>query len=299
MRWVNIINGIAQRVNEILGSDNTVSTEENKAPNYWSIQAAMLVNLRRLGMAMVGNAGEGRPMSGCDLSRSGSSLKIEPGYAITTNGDIVVFQGITKSLSAYGSGWFRVYIKYINTSIPEAPTGPTDVGKSTDFIGKSGTEEIVYDDYGVLDDGGEDNLVITAVPSTDTNDVFLGEVYLTFGAIISDSNVENTQDKGLFPSNLLDSNFSVPNLSVGKITHGVAAGDAAFFNVVISGTTTMTGSVSINGDVTVDDSKTMILPADAGKVKVGAAKIGYSGTVDTSALTNVEIINGLIVGTPA
>ena len=299
MRWVNFKNSLKQRLNEMLGVDNVNTVDEDKEPNYWSLQAAMLVNLRRIVKALVGNAVWGRPMEGCDMSRSGSSLRISSGLAVTPGGNIVVFNGATKSVGSYPDAWHNVFLEYKNTKIPETG-GPADVGKSTYFIGQSGSEDIVYDDYGALDDGAATNVIITTSTVLNADYAYLGKVNIASGVISTDDDVENSPERGLSP-NLIngDDPFFVKNIKVSGTNESVAYGEAEFYNVVINGATEINGTLALNDDVTIDDSKTITLPADAGKIKVGGADIGYSGTVNPSSLSSMEIKNGIIVGTPS
>ena len=280
----------------MLGVDNVNTVDEDKEPNYWSLQAAMLVNLRRIVKALVGNAVWGRPMEGCDMSRSGSSLRISSGLAVTPGGNIVVFNGATKSVGSYPDAWHNVFLEYKNTKIPETG-GPADVGKSTYFIGQSGSEDIVYDDYGALDDGAATNVIITTSTVLNADYAYLGKVNIASGVI---STVENSPERGLSP-NLIngDDPFFVKNIKVSGTNESVAYGEAEFYNVVINGATEINGTLALNNNVTMDNSKTITLPGNAGKIMVDT-DIGYSSSiaVDLSTLT-IEIKNGLIVGTPA
>jgi len=299
MRWINIKNGIKQRLNEILGVGDG-STAVDNTPTYWSIQSAMLENLRRVVKSIIGDSSTGRPMKGCWIE-SGSpagTVNISSGYAFTKDGNIVVFKGVEEyDLSSHTNNNVYVYLKYENAEVPQVDF-PT-IGKSTGLIGQSGSPEIVNDDSGVIDDTSILNSSSVIVLNddgalTNTNYVFLGTVQMTAGLISAETDIVNSKNRGLAP-NSVSSEFLVPNLRVGD----TISGTATFYNIVVNGTSSFTGAAAFNGNVTINDSKIIILPADAGMVKVGAAKIGYSGTVDTSALTSVEIKNGIIVGTPS
>ena len=93
MRWVDVKVGIKQRIGAILGN----STEEtnNGALTYWSIQASMLENLKRVVKSLVGDSSSGRPMKGMWLTANGSD------YISISSGTSCAALGISLTASLY------------------------------------------------------------------------------------------------------------------------------------------------------------------------------------------------------
>jgi len=165
MRRVNIIVGIKQRLNDILGHGTDGELETGLAA--WSIQSAMLSNFRRLFKAMATGSVFGRILSGLEVSKAGGSsntaVNITAGYGVTANGDIVYFEGASTFSIALGSDGTR-YL-YVNYSL--APMGDgTDGSKTTSVINDTaGPTQIVYDELG---SSGQDN--ITGLVTEESSD---------------------------------------------------------------------------------------------------------------------------------
>ncbi len=239
MRRVNIRYGLKQRLNDILGTDYGVDPTNPDIPDitHWSIQAAILTNTRRTVAAMVSDSAVGRPMRGMVLqTNNSSSFKITAGYGFTSNGDIVVTSvDIIPNVDFLGSIVY-IYLKHMQAELPESVDG----GLSTNFIGKSGSENIVYDDFAATV-GSEINqqsnyeqiLVQSDKQQSDTSYVYIGKVNITDGAITS---VVPNPERGL-PSAIVDGIYTITSsLSVG--------GD-----LEIEGDTTLNGDLTVSGDI--------------------------------------------------
>ena len=88
MRWVDFKNGIKARINEMLGTSDNAAV--GNPLTYWSLQSAMLTNLRRIVSSLVGDAANGRVMKGLRVQEeSTNQINILPGFGFTNNGDIV------------------------------------------------------------------------------------------------------------------------------------------------------------------------------------------------------------------
>ena len=283
MRWVNLRDGIKQRINEILGKGISNSTPASNTPTDWSVQSAMLENLRRIVKALVGDSESyGRVMRGCVITiDSGKNINISSGLALTRNGNIVVFGGASSfDLSAYNGQTVSIAIKHENLEIP-GDTGEAfpNVGKNSGLIGRSGTVELVNDDSGVNVSGND---LVVVDESTADNHCYLGLVTVPDPGDITSDDIVNTDMRGL--GNI----FYTPNLSV--------TNNSELNNLEVSGTTTLQGFNSVNGDMTVSDSKTFTLPAGTDKVKVGSEKTGVTESSGISGIQSIEIKNGIVVG---
>jgi hypothetical protein len=295
MKWVNVVVGMKQRFNDLWGKSDIEPDPADNSPNYWSIQAAMLTNFRRIVKGITGSSAEGRPMEGCWITESTTnSIDISAGLAFTNNGDIIVFPGVSgHPLTTYGEVTVRVYLKHVNAEIPES-THPT-IGKSVGLIGESGNKEIINDDSGVLDDAGD---VIELSTDVEANPdwVFLGTVESLFGSILSNG-IVNTSSRGLAP-NKSGNEFLLENI--------IARGDGDFTNIHISGqvrgsalgqplTFDPTGEVTffdivVDGEADLSSSALIKLPATGLTVGGTAAK----DTFGPAAVTSITVKNGII-----
>lgn len=317
MRWVNIKKGIKQRLGEILGYSSDNPTGTSSSPTYWSIQAAMLENLRRIVKSIIGNSTTGRPMKGCWMTRVAGTgtINISNGFAFTKDGNIVSFKGVSGyDLSSYGSAQVWVYLKYENTEIPST-TPFSNIGKSTGLIGKSGSYNIVNDNSGVIDDSTviNDSTVIevsSGGPDSSENYVLLGTVQMASGLIDADTDVVNSKNRGLAPNSENDE-FLVPNLRVGDTT----VGEADFYNIVVNGTSAFTGAATFSGTATFNGVATFAtgithvmlgtlnatggildLSSTPGSVKVAGVSAANFGPAAPASIT---VVNGIVTAISA
>lgn len=306
MRWVDVKTGLKQRMNEILGtSDNSGSSDLT----YWSIQSAMMENVRRLGEAMVGDSPTGRILKGCQVeSYYGKTIKITPGICLSKDGYPISFRGVTAlDLSSYAGSTVLVNLLYENAVITEA-LNPT-IGKSTGRIAKESVD-IINDNTGVdLNVNPEDLVNISTSSTTPSNGCTLAVIDVPASADITNSEIVNYSSRGMYPNY-----FDLSLGSVMKVGGIISSGRSSFSETVtfadivvnnitingnIAGNVNFTGQVTFSENTSIDDTKEFQLPSGASKVKVGSGLIGYSGTVNPSTLTNMTITNGIITGTPS
>ena len=93
MRFVDFKNGIKARINEMLGTSDNAATGNELT--YWSLQAAMLTNLRRIVSSLVGDAANGRIMKGLRVQEeSTNQINILPGFAAGRDINIIQSQHV-------------------------------------------------------------------------------------------------------------------------------------------------------------------------------------------------------------
>jgi len=205
MKRVNIRIGLKQRMNEILGTDYSVIDDSGGLPDItpWSIQAAAIANMRRIVSAITAG-GQGRPMSGLFISKAGDTrISIRSGYGFTRSGNVVVLDNSIEYQIDDNTNTRHIYLKHIMATVD----GDDNIdGKKTNFTGKSGYEDIVYDDLaaskkGDVQDVSERIVYITESASDSSDDVvYLGSVTFVDGKIVADE-VYNSELRGLEPNN--------------------------------------------------------------------------------------------------
>lgn len=199
MKRLNIRTGLKQRMNEILGTDSGI---EGDVPGLtaWSIQAAMIDNIRRINAALVGDV-QGRPMRGLWLTKNSLlSIAISAGYGITPTGDMVVIAtGITSAIDS-ANGTKYIYLRH---KMAEIDGDIYTDGKETGFIGKAGTQNIVYDDFAASKKDTVQSFVseiITISPTAISGDpdlIYIGSVEVLSADI---TEVTNSIARGLGPN---------------------------------------------------------------------------------------------------
>ena len=255
MRRVNLRTGLKQRINEIIGTDYLT---EGDVPGVtiWSIQAAMLSNLRRI-VSAFGASGYGRPVEGLWVTQSApTSITIGQGKGFTQNGDVIVIPNNISSIVGDTSDGDRyVYLQHKMGTV-EGDTNPA--GKKTGFVGKPGSEDIVYDDLastevGALSQDIVDQIVVinSSAPPLDNDHIYLATVTMSGGVIDS---INNTGKRGLSPSDP-SGNFLVDRLLVREDT--TFADVVTFTEKIIVSEIEGTGTVNIVGDFVVKDSLTV------------------------------------------
>ena len=202
MRRVNLRYGLKQRINDIVGSDTAVDGDGIPGITEWSVQAAMLANLRRVVSALA-NGTVGRPVSGLwltDAPAAGLGYSISDGFGFTPNGDIVVSKtAITYTVSDGGDDNKYIYLRH-RMGVVDGDT--YDDGKKTGFIGKAGLENIVYDDYAAskkdsVSSFASDIVIEESVPISNSDYVYLGYITVESGSITS---VTNNPARGFGPN---------------------------------------------------------------------------------------------------
>lgn len=220
MRRVHVINGIKQRMNEILGTDTANETPSGTPViTEWSIQAALLENMRRIVAALVGDSDFGRPIRGMNIGFSGGAFTVPEGYGITKRGDVIWLRsGATVPLAA-GAGKHHLYIKY-GEKIVDGTLYPAE-GKKTSVIGEPGSYDIVYDGKATYRSSGDVSELFTQVvsetgmspsdPDAD-NYVYLGW-FDPYGSTLHPNGIRGLTD---YPSNEIDTDYvNTDNLNVG------------------------------------------------------------------------------------
>jgi hypothetical protein len=193
MRRVHVINGLKQRMNELLGTDTSEYDPQGSpadtihAITPWSIQAAMLEGMRRIVAGLVGDSGWGRPIRGLSLQKSGNNIIVSPGYGITTNGEIIWSRfDLTIPISTV-AGIHYYYLLY-KTKKLNGSDESTPEARRTSVIGDVGLYDIVYDDMAAYWEDAEAYALFTesvgAAMADDGVSVFLG-TYNTAGSILT------------------------------------------------------------------------------------------------------------------
>jgi len=204
MKRVNVRIGLKQRMNEILGTDYSIIEDSGGLPDItpWSIQAAVIANIRRVVSAITAG-GQGRPMSGLFISRvNDTKISIRSGYGFTRSGNVVVLENPIEYQIDNNTGTKHIYLKHIMATVD----GDDNIdGKKTNFTGKSGYEDIVYDDLaaskkGDVQDVSERIVYITESASDSSDDVvYLGSV--TFADDGKIDSIYNSELRGFEPNN--------------------------------------------------------------------------------------------------
>lgn len=142
MRRVNIVTGIKQRLNEILGRADTGSG----VLTAWSIQAAMLSNFNRIGKALLEGSSTGKILSGFQVTESTTPGKynIAAGYGVNSNGDFISMDISTSYTPASFTGTKYLCAKYELQALDDLSV----YGKRTSVIGSNGIHQIVFDEIG-------------------------------------------------------------------------------------------------------------------------------------------------------
>jgi hypothetical protein len=204
MRRVNIKTGLKQRINEILGTDFGAETSTGAYDiTPWSIQAAMLSNVCRIGKSIVGEAAQGRVMKGLSISYygPGNNIKITQGYGFTPEGNVVTLGKDLIIPITQTSGYVYIYLKYILDVATESTPMVHDYGKNTSFNSETGTKEIVYDDKALIFGSTITRDIIevsTEEKSGEDGFIYLGKISLD-GVLDADSVITNTTDIGIIP----------------------------------------------------------------------------------------------------
>jgi len=284
MKRVNLRTGLKQRINEILGTD---SGTEGDVPGLtpWSIQAAMIDNLRRINAALVGDA-QGRPMRGLWLTKSSAlSVAISAGYGLTPAGDMVkTATSITSNVDS-ADGTEYVYLRHKMATID----GDTyNDGKKTGFIGKAGTQDIVYDDF--------------AASKKDTIQSFVGEILVI-------SSTPRPPDPDLIyigSAEVLSNDITVITNSTSRgLSPNTPSGVCRVAGLDVNGNSTFIGTVDINGDVEISAGKDLTLNGDLIISATSDVKTpGGDGVTDTSLEVGdgsggsklIKFRNGIYVG---
>jgi len=286
MKRVHIKEGLKQRLNEILGTDDSLTPDptnpELKQITPWSVQAAMISNLLRLARSIVGLYTVGRPMEGMGLTNpSGIIMAIGSGIGITKNGNMVVLENPIQKVAEVAADETR-YL-YVRHKIAEVD-GSDDDGRLTNLVGKSGQVEMVYDDFAASKKGdisaAENRDEILVDSPTQINDdeylVYIGS-YTTSGGSVS----------GVFPNT--DTNVLGLNVAEDLSVDGKLEAEG---NVTIQGTTFSVDKITTLGGINLA-SGILQIPSTLGSIEVG----GIQGDTASYALTGggtLTVKNGIV-----
>lgn len=322
MKRLHVRYGLKERLNDIIGTDQTGwGGESVPSITPWSVQSVINENIKRLCLGLSGDSGTGRVLSGLWLSYNNSTLTISKGYGVTGDGEIIGLETgweITDLVISTGTT-YGIWLKYTESAVDGDKYSD---GKKVNFIGKSGSQDIVYDnallaahdDLSNLDSG---SIVVLEEdePSAKTGHLYLGNI--TISGTTATISYEYRRC-GFAPDD--DNNMIVPsNLHVsGTLT---VAGDTDFESIVLEGSlksitikehalikieedgtlTTDPGSnMNIGGNVTASSnssinlsgSQSVSLPSGSGYLKVGTTE-GYTGNVVISG-TTLGFTNGIL-----
>jgi len=191
MRRVNVINGIKQRLNDILGNGS------NGILTLWSMQAAMLNNFQRMCLALLGGSSTGRVVSGLVTSYNASSITVNPGYGITVAGNFITLPSSQTIMVSDLHDDSDNYLCLKYSLVPLKDADPS--GKKTSIINESATTQIVYDESGAADSFGPEIFVAeTSLANVQAQDyyVYFAKAVVSGGVITSVTDINN--DDGAF-----------------------------------------------------------------------------------------------------
>lgn len=284
MKRVNVRTGLQQRMNEILGDDyGSASADPRTGENIyditpWSIQAAMLSNMRRISAAVCGDTMAGRPMRGLSLTSPGgtTSFSISAGYGFTRTGEIVVLENaVNQNISNTTANPQHVYLLH-KMGVIDGIANPD--GRSTALIGESARQNIVYDDLAASAKGSVqaivDDIVLVSTSLSGADDrVYLGSISVMGGVITA---VTETRSRG------------IDQYSVGIVTlQSLVVSGSSQFN----GAQSFSGTSSFSNDVTFNASKKIYVGSDYGATQsitlttpTGTATFGIKNGIITSVV---------------
>lgn len=205
MRVVNIKTGLKQRIGDILGHNDNDTTG---VLTPWSIQAAMLSNVQRVATGVVGEAACGRIMKGLVLTyQNPNYISVTQGYGFTPEGNVAYLTNDLNNIPVSTSdGTYYLYLKHSLIQATESLPYPHEYGKNTEFNSQTGTEEIVYDNIGLVNNSRVSAADVISVETSAllqyAGRVYLGQVTIASGVIVENSIIPST-DLGISPSNFL------------------------------------------------------------------------------------------------
>jgi len=290
MRWVDFKNGIKARINEMLGTSDNAAV--GNPLTYWSLQSAMLTNLRRIVSSLVGDAANGRVMKGLRVQEeSTNQINILPGFGFTNNGDIVYLEISVNVLIDWSIGDpVYVILKSENVEVTDVDKG----GKQVNIIG--GTAQwIVNDDRAYAEGGSTIVEVVATLPAN--NDFILVATIVSDGSNGIDT-ITESYNRGLAPNSFGDQ-FVVPNIDVKEdgivrgILYATAMAKVDGGTISINSPINFTEGVSFEEDVAFASEKDVTLPSTAGTLKVGATP-AVDATIVSAGTVSLTIRNGII-----
>ena len=249
MRRVHVRRSLERIINDVLGTD-VAAVESPTVPDLtgWSIQAAMLENIKRVGESLVGFDAGGRVMSGLSMSHPGySDITIQPGVCITPNGDVIIL-GASVTVSVSNTGFSYIFLTHTESETADGVDG----GLSTNFIGDNGLvgskQIITYDDLitflGASVQPSNITIQTGAYPTFSKDSVYLGSVE-------GETFIITPYFSPGFVSILTQLNALFDDSSLLAIL-----GDC-----LIDGTMNVSGQTTLNNPITVDVGKTDSLDA--------------------------------------
>jgi len=305
MKRVHVKDGLKQRINEVLGTDDPLTNDPHNSSlkniTPWSVQSAMIDNMRRLARSLVGGSSVGRVMQGLGLSQTGAqTYMIGSGIGITNEGDIIVIDASLDITLAGGPADFvEVYLKHTTIEVD----GSEVDGRTTNFVGKAGTGELVIDDYAAAQKSGVNTpahiaqIVIQENDATlsDNDLVYVGRVTVSGGNITA---LYNSLDNGLSPNTAIG-RYRIRSLDVDPGDDSQIVSHIRTDLQQAAGTTvTNNGDHVQNGTLDASSSPEVNLPDGVGELKLdGATPFNGTFQVDNSSGTvefSLTFINGIL-----
>lgn len=296
MKRVNIIYRLKQRLNDIFGTASSGSHEINE----WSVQAAMIDNIKRVAAALAGGS-IGRPMKGLWLtSGTGINYSIGAGYGFTPTGNVVALKVAVGHILSEDDTKY-IYLKH-SMAVVDADVVENTDGKKTSVIGKSTPpENIVFDDLAT----GLKSSVATAVNSiiqessylipADDDLIYLGKIIASGGSITS---IENSSVRGLGPNDN-NNRYRMPGIHV---VHSSIFDSSVTFaeQIALSNGGTVADNKAL--DVYDIDLRSDLTLGVAAAIKISGGGTGHTGdvVVRDSAGTGTIALHfekGILVGT--
>ena len=210
MKRVNVIYGILERLNDLLGSANSGDSETLDLTD-WSIQSTMFENLKRIGKGLSNGSNDGKIGYGLKLDTDGN---VSEGVGFTGNGEIVYWSGEEKPELTTGTG-NKLYLKYTSEKVS---SGGRLSSTSTMEKYKVGAKEQVV----------IDNSIDPAQAFTDTQDSS-GDLIL-IATYDQDPDLENivpapsTGFMPAAPSNGLTQDIELSTVTHIKVENGIITG---------------------------------------------------------------------------
>jgi len=274
MKRVNVVYGILERLNDILGCGT------NGALNSWSIQGVLLENLKRAAKALAGS--NGRIGYGLTLSSDGA---VSSGVGFTASGEIVYWNGGNCNIT---SG--DVYLKYVSAVTTGHETNVVAGFTSTTPT----TVEIVYDNS---QDASE---CFTNTPDTDT--IYIGNISAGVVTRPKSGFQENVYNEG---SDSMEVNVSAPSyieiaggskMTSDSVTTPIVTTQSIILN---SGSITLDGStITGTGNINLTGNGNFTNVTASGELNYTTIKAtgveGVSGTITDAGGSIITITKGII-----
>lgn len=292
MKWINFKNGIKARINEMLGTSDNAGTGNNLTT--WSLQSAMLTNLRRIVSGIVGDASYGRVMKGLRVQEEFTNgINILPGFGFTNNGDIVYLETSVNATINWGLGDpLYLILKYENVEVEDTDKG----GKQVNIIG--GTSEWIVNDDRAYAEGGDTIVEVVATLPSNNDFILVATIASDSGSPPGIDTITESVNRGLAP-NRYDDQFDVPNIDVKSdgivrgILYATAIQEVDGGTISVDSPFNFTENVAFEKDVSMLSADEVVLPSTAGTLKVGATSAN-DFTITSADVVSLTIKNGIV-----